>query len=68
MDELTEAAIGQRLRAARAGVQAAVAAHDLYAVALAVDELEDALRLARSSGVDVPSAEAERVATEQERG
>ncbi|MEY9841194.1 hypothetical protein [Streptacidiphilus sp. EB103A] len=67
MDEFTEALIA-RVRAARTGVAEAVAAHDSYAVSLAVDELEDALRLARDNGVEVPSADADRAAMEQERG
>jgi hypothetical protein len=67
VDEFTEALIA-RVRAARTGVEEAVAAHDSYAVSLAVDELEDALRLARENGVEVPSADADRATTEQERG
>ena len=67
MDEFTESVIG-RVRAARTGLEEAVGAHDSYAVSLAVDELEDALRLARENGVEVPSADADRAATEQDRG
>ncbi|MEY9836302.1 hypothetical protein [Streptacidiphilus sp. EB103A] len=67
MDEYAEAVIG-RVRAARTGLAEAVAAHDSHAVSLAVDELEDALRLARENEVEVPSADADRAATEQERG
>ncbi|TDT97510.1 hypothetical protein EDD99_5656 [Streptomyces sp. 846.5] len=68
MDEFTGALI-ERVRAARLGLEEAVAAHDSYAVSLAVDELEDALRLARDNGVEVPSAGADRSTnTEKERG
>ena len=55
MDDFTEALIA-RVRAARTGVEEAAASHDTYAVALAVDALEDALRLARQNDVDIPPA------------
>ncbi|TDT97405.1 hypothetical protein EDD99_5535 [Streptomyces sp. 846.5] len=64
---MTEALIA-RVRAARTGLEEAVAAHDSCAVSLAVDELEEALRSARENGVEVPSAEADRADTERERG
>ncbi|MFJ8111361.1 hypothetical protein [Streptomyces sp. NPDC096132] len=46
-------ALMARVRAARAGLAAAVAAEDPYAVAVAQDELDDALRVARRHGLDV---------------
>jgi len=48
-----------RVRAARAGLAAAVAAGDPYAVAVAQDELDDAVRLARGYGLDVEVAGAD---------
>ncbi|MFE0042648.1 hypothetical protein [Streptomyces albireticuli] len=42
-----------RVRRARAAVEAAREAGDAYALAVAADELEDALRLARENGVDM---------------
>ncbi|UKY48537.1 hypothetical protein [Streptomyces inhibens] len=42
----------ERVRVARAAAAAAREAEDAYLVSLAEDELDDALRLARSSGVD----------------
>lgn len=42
-----------RVRAARAAVAAAEEAGDAYALAVAADELDDALRLARANGVTV---------------
>jgi len=56
MDEGFTEALVARVRAARSGVVAAVAAHDPRAVSLAVDELEDALRAARENGVEIPAA------------
>ncbi|KUL33430.1 hypothetical protein ADL22_33345 [Streptomyces sp. NRRL F-4489] len=44
--------VRERVRAARAAVEAAQAADDAYALAVAQDELDDALRIARSVGVD----------------
>ncbi|MEY9967806.1 hypothetical protein ABIA33_005886 [Streptacidiphilus sp. MAP12-16] len=58
MDEFIETLIA-RVRAARAGIEEAVAEHDGFAISRAVDELEEALRLARENGVDVPPAGAE---------
>jgi|UPI0005A67B30 hypothetical protein len=65
--DVSMSALVQRVRTARAGVVAAVAAHDPAAVSLAVDELEDALRAARQQGVDVPAEQTD-VAIEQEWG
>ena len=50
--EVVEALLA-RVRAARAGLAAAVAAEDPYAVAVAQDELDDAVRFARRHGLDV---------------
>lgn len=52
MSEVAEALLA-RVRAARAGLAAAVNAEDAYAVAVAQDELDDAVRLARRHGLDV---------------
>ncbi|KPI07474.1 hypothetical protein OK074_0184 [Actinobacteria bacterium OK074] len=46
-------AMRERVRAARAALMAALEAEDAYQVAVAQDELEDALRLARRHGVEV---------------
>jgi hypothetical protein len=43
----------ERVQEARAGLAVALAAEDAYEVAVAQDELDDAVRLARRSGVDV---------------
>ncbi|MFF4602906.1 hypothetical protein ACFY12_09175 [Streptomyces sp. NPDC001339] len=51
-------ALRERVRAARAAVAAAHEAGDVYAVAVAEDEWEDALRMARNVGVD-PDVESE---------
>lgn len=48
-----------RVRAARAGLAAAVEAGDPYAVAVAQDELDDAVRLASGYGLDVEAAGAD---------
>ena len=60
MIQATEVGVGAvveallaRVRAARAGLAAAVAAQDPYAVAVAQDELDDAVRFARRHGLDV---------------
>jgi hypothetical protein len=50
--EVVEALLA-RVRAARAGLAAAVEADDPYAVAVARDELDDAVRFARRHGLDV---------------
>jgi hypothetical protein len=50
--EVVEALLA-RVRAARAGLAAAVAADDPYDVAVARDELDDAVRFARRHGLDV---------------
>ncbi|MEU2232943.1 hypothetical protein [Streptomyces vietnamensis] len=52
MSTFTEAAL-KRVRAARKRLEAAYAAEDAFEAALAADELDDALRLARKHGVDV---------------
>jgi uncharacterized protein (DUF58 family) len=46
-------AVRERVRAARAAVAAALAEGDPYEVAVAQDELDDALRVARRHGIDV---------------
>ena len=53
--EVVEALLA-RVRAARAGLADAVAAEDPYAVAVAQDELDDAVRFARRHGLDVTVA------------
>ncbi|UIX34227.1 hypothetical protein [Streptomyces sp. GQFP] len=53
--EFAEALLA-RVRAARADLVAAVAAEDAYAVAVAQDELDDMMRLARWHGLDVEAA------------
>ncbi|MFI1358345.1 hypothetical protein ACH4TV_32980 [Streptomyces sp. NPDC020898] len=50
--EFAEALLA-RVRAARAGLAAAVAAEDAYAVAVAQDDLDDLMRLAQWHGLDV---------------
>ncbi|MFJ9852249.1 hypothetical protein [Streptomyces sp. NPDC101150] len=45
-------AVRERVRIARAAVDAARAASDAYALAVAEDELDDALRTARNVGID----------------
>ncbi|WP_369221369.1 hypothetical protein AB5J52_05520 [Streptomyces sp. R39] len=52
VNEVAEALLA-RVRAARAGLAAAREAGDAYAVAVAEDELDDAVRLARRHGLDV---------------
>jgi hypothetical protein len=59
VDTVTEALLA-RVRAARAGLADAVAAEDGYAVAVAQDELDDAVRLARGLGLDVEAAGADK--------
>ncbi|WP_411126911.1 hypothetical protein [Streptomyces sp. x-19] len=44
--------VRERVRAARAAVEAARAADDPAALAVAEDELDDALRIARGVGID----------------
>ncbi|MEK2473874.1 hypothetical protein [Streptomyces noursei] len=44
--------VRERVRAARAAVEAARAADDAYALAVAEDELDDALRIAHGIGID----------------
>lgn len=58
VDAVVEALLA-RVRAARAGLAAAVAAEDPYAVAVAQDELDDAVRFARRHGLDVEVAGAD---------
>jgi hypothetical protein len=52
VDAVVEALLA-RVRAARAGLATAEAAEDPYAVAVAQDELDDAVRFARRHGLDV---------------
>ncbi|SPE63489.1 hypothetical protein SNS2_4813 [Streptomyces netropsis] len=49
-------AMRERVRDARAALEAAQADGDAYAVAMAADELDDVLRLARAHGVDTGAA------------
>ncbi|MER6981344.1 hypothetical protein [Streptomyces carpinensis] len=55
MNEVAEALLA-RVRKAQAELAAAVSAGDAYAVAVAEDELDDAVRLARRHGLDVEAA------------
>ncbi|CAL9633505.1 hypothetical protein [Streptomyces sp. enrichment culture] len=48
-----------RVRAAEAGLAAAVEADDVYAVAAAQDEVDDAVRVARDHGLVPRAAEVE---------
>ncbi|MEU1308215.1 hypothetical protein ABZ419_04860 [Streptomyces cinnamoneus] len=52
-------AMRERVRAARAALAAARAAADSYGAAIAEDELDDALRLARAHGVTTDAADGE---------
>jgi archaeosine-15-forming tRNA-guanine transglycosylase len=52
-------ALLERVRQARASLETAVAAEDAYLVAVAQDELDDAVRVARRHGVDVDAVTAE---------
>ncbi|MEU1784849.1 hypothetical protein ABZ553_02745 [Streptomyces sparsogenes] len=54
-------ALLERVRQARAALEAALEARDAYAVAVAQDELDDAVRVARRVGVDVDADEAEAI-------
>ncbi|MFE2964415.1 hypothetical protein ACFXKC_12230 [Streptomyces sp. NPDC059340] len=56
--EVVEALLA-RVRAARADLAEAMAAEDPYAVAVAQDELDDAVRFARRYGLDVTVAGAD---------
>ncbi|MFB7496597.1 hypothetical protein ACFC09_18245 [Streptomyces sp. NPDC056161] len=58
MNEVAEALLA-RVRVARAALTAAMSAGDAYEVAVAQDELEDAVRLARRHGLDVDEPERE---------
>lgn len=49
-------AMRERVREAREALEAARADGDAYATAVAADELDDALRLARAHGVDTGTA------------
>ncbi|MFF7153922.1 hypothetical protein [Streptomyces sp. NPDC008139] len=51
MDGFAEAML-ERVRVAREAVAAAGRAGDAYALAVACDELDDALRIARANGVE----------------
>ncbi|KIZ16317.1 hypothetical protein [Streptomyces natalensis] len=44
--------VRERVRAARAAVATAASADDAYALAVAQDELDDALRIAHNIGID----------------
>lgn len=55
MGGFTEAVL-ERVSAARAALTSALDADDAYEVAVAQDELDDALRVARRHGIDVDSA------------
>ncbi|MGW3949529.1 hypothetical protein ACWEKM_00835 [Streptomyces sp. NPDC004752] len=46
-------AVRERVREARAALSQALEAEDAYEVAVAQDELDDALRVARLHGIDV---------------
>ncbi|OLZ63175.1 hypothetical protein AV521_39810 [Streptomyces sp. IMTB 2501] len=46
-------AVRERVREARAALAAALQTEDAYEVAVAQDELDDALRVARRHGIDV---------------
>ncbi|MGW0711510.1 hypothetical protein ACWD4G_37105 [Streptomyces sp. NPDC002643] len=52
MGGFTEAAL-ERVREARSALSVALEAEDAYEVAVARDELDDALRVARRHGIDV---------------
>ena len=52
MNEVAEALLA-RVRAAQADLAAAVTAQDAYAVAVAEDELDDAVRVARGHGLAI---------------
>ncbi|MFB7292383.1 hypothetical protein [Actinacidiphila glaucinigra] len=52
MDDFADA-LRQRVREARAAIEVALEAEDPYGVAVAQDDLDDALRIAGAHGVDV---------------
>jgi hypothetical protein len=52
-------ALLERVRQARAVLEAALESEDAYAVAVAQDELDDAVRVARRHGVGADPVEAE---------
>ena len=58
VNEVADALLA-RVRAARAALAAAVSAGDAYEVAVAEDELDDAVRLARRHGLDVEATGAD---------
>ena len=58
VSEVVEALLA-RVRTARARLADAMAAEDPYAVAVAQDELDDAVRFARRHGLDVQAAGAD---------
>ncbi|WP_188279485.1 hypothetical protein [Streptomyces sp. CBMA29] len=58
MDGFAEAML-ERVRVAREAVAAAGRAGDAYALAVACDELDDALRIARANGVEADLPEDE---------
>jgi hypothetical protein len=45
-------ALMERVRAAQARLEAALETEDAYEVAVAQDELDDAVRMARANGID----------------
>ncbi|WP_405595439.1 hypothetical protein [Streptomyces sp. NBC_01410] len=53
-------AVLERIREARAALEAALEAEDAYGAAVAQEELDDALRLASDHGIDVGAEEGER--------
>ncbi len=56
-------ALVERVRAARVGLETALEAGDAYEVAVAQDELDDAVRMARANGIH---AEADTAVKEDE--
>jgi hypothetical protein len=58
VNEVAEALLA-RVRAAQTGLAAAVSTGDAYDVAVAEDELDDAMRLARRHGLDVEATGAD---------
>lgn len=56
VDEFTDSVL-ESVRTARDALKQAVAEHDSYAISRALDELENALAIARESGIEVPPAE-----------
>lgn len=65
LNEFAEA-VRERVREARASLREALAAEDAYSVAVAQDELDDVLRLARLHGVELSEAADSKKGTVQE--